>query len=100
MTDMTVKNAAKSLFGGSGVSADMPTDEIPAEMFADNKIGILDLLTAAKLAPSKREARNLITGGGIMVDDVKIDDPNAQIEITDFVVVKKGKKIIHKVKKA
>ena len=35
-----------------------------------------------------------------MVDDVKIDDPNAQIEITDFVVVKKGKKIIHKVKKA
>ena len=92
--------AAKSLFGGSGVSADMPTDEIPAEMFADNKIGILDLLTAAKLAPSKREARNLIAGGGIMVDDVKIDDPNAQIEITDFVVVKKGKKIIHKVKKA
>ena len=92
--------AAKSLFGGSGVSADMPTDKIPAEMFADNKIGILDLLTAAKLAPSKREARNLIAGGGIMVDDVKIDDPNAQIEITDFVVVKKGKKIIHKVKKA
>lgn len=92
--------AAKSLFGGSGVSADMPTGEIPAEMFADNKIGILDLLTAAKLAPSKREARNLIAGGGIMVDDVKIDDPNAQIEITDFVVVKKGKKIIHKVKKA
>ena len=92
--------AAKSLFGGSGVSADMPTDEIPAEMFTDNKIGILDLLTAAKLAPSKREARNLIAGGGIMVDDVKIDDPNAQIEITDFVVVKKGKKIIHKVKKA
>ena len=92
--------AAKSLFGGSGVSADMPTDEIPAEMFADNKIGILDLLTAAKLAPSKREARNLIAGGGIMVDDVKIDDPNAQIEITDFVIVKKGKKIIHKVKKA
>ena len=92
--------AAKSLFGGSGVSADMPTDEIPAEMFTDNKIGILDLLTAAKLAPSKREARNLIAGGGIAVDDVKIDDPNAQIEINDFVVVKKGKKIIHKVKKA
>lgn len=92
--------AAKSLFGGSGVSADMPTDEIPTEMFADNKIGILDLLTAAKLAPSKREARNLIAGGGIAVDEVKIDDPNAQIEISDFVIVKKGKKIIHKVKKA
>lgn len=92
--------AAKSLFGGSGVSADMPTDEIPAEMFTDGKIGILDLLTATKLAPSKREARNLIAGGGITVDEAKIDDPNTQIEIGEYVIVKKGKKVIHKVKRS
>jgi len=93
--------AAKSLFGGSGVSENMPTDEIPADLFADNKIGILDLLVAAKLAPSKREARQLISGGGILVNDVKIADPNEQIDFADgSVIVKKGKKVIHKVVKA
>ncbi len=92
--------AAKSVFGGSGSSDDMPTDELPAELFTDGTIGILDLLTAAKLAPSKREARTLIAGGGISVDDVKIDDPNARIAVEDFVIVKKGKKVVHKIKKS
>ncbi len=93
--------AAKSLFGGSGVSENMPTDEIGADLFTDNKIGILDLLVAAKLAPSKREARNLISGGGILVNDVKIADPNEQIDFSEgSVIVKKGKKVIHKVVKA
>ena len=79
----------------------MPTDEIPADLFADNKIGILDLLVAAKLAPSKREARQLISGGGILVNDVKIADPNEQIDFAEgSVIVKKGKKVIHKVVKS
>ena len=94
-------SAAKSLFGGSGVSENMPTDEIPADLFTDDKIGILDLLVAAKLAPSKREARQLISGGGILVNDVKIADPNEQIDFAEgSVIVKKGKKVIHKVVKA
>ena len=91
--------AAKSVFGGTGVSDDMPTTEIPADKFTDGKIGILDLLTLTGLAPSKREARNLIAGGGVLVDDVKIADPNEMIAVEDFVVIKKGKKVFHKAKK-
>ncbi len=90
-------NAARSVFGGSGSDENMPTDRLPAALFTDGTIGILDLLVAAKLAPSKREARNLIAGGGITVDDGKIDDPNARIRIDDFVIVRKGKKAVHKV---
>jgi len=92
--------AAKSVFGGTGVSDDMPTTEIPADKFTDGKIGILDLLTLTGLAPSKREARNLIAGGGVLVDDVKIADPNEMIAVEDFVVIKKGKKVFHKAKKS
>ncbi|MGN0649037.1 MAG: tyrosine--tRNA ligase [Oscillospiraceae bacterium] len=88
--------AAKSLFGGSGNTANMPTTKVE---LTDGKIGILDLLVAAKLAPSKREARNLIAGKGIAVDDVIIEDPNAQIEIKDEVIVRKGKKVFHKIVK-
>jgi len=90
--------AARSVFGGSGVSDDMPTTEITADKLTDGKIGILDLLTLTGLAPSKREARNLIAGGGVLVDDVKISDPNEQIALSDFVVIKKGKKVFHKAK--
>lgn len=89
--------AARSIFGGSGSDENMPTDRLPATLFEGNEIGILDLLVAAKLAPSKREARNLIAGGGVMVDDEKIGDPNARIKIEDSVIVRKGKKAVHKV---
>ena len=85
---------AKSLFGGKGNTDNMPTAKVE---LTDGKIGILDLLVATKLAPSKREARNLVSGKGIAVDDVIIEDPNAQIEINSEVIVRKGKKVFLKV---
>ena len=90
------RESAKALFGGSGVTENMPTTEIPAESFTDGKIGILDLLCVTKLAPSKREARNLVAGKGIAIDDVIIEDATAMIEISDQVIIKKGKKNFHK----
>ncbi len=92
--------AAKSVFGGGGVSDDMPTTEIPADKLTDGKIGILDLLTLTGLVPSKREGRTVIAGGGVLVNDAKITDPNEMIPLDDFVVIKKGKKIFHKAKRA
>ncbi len=85
--------AAKSLFSGKGSSENMPTTQVE---LTDGAIGILDLLVATKLAPSKREARNLIAGKGIAVDDVVIEDPNARIEIQSEVIIRKGKKVFHK----
>ncbi|MGN0701342.1 MAG: tyrosine--tRNA ligase [Oscillospiraceae bacterium] len=85
---------AKSLFGGKGNTDNMPTATVE---LTDGKIGILDLLVNTKLAPSKREARNLVAGKGIYVDDVCIEDPNTQIEINGEVIVRKGKKSFLKV---
>ena len=50
-----------------------------------------------KLAPSKREARNLVSGKGIAVDDVIIEDANAQIVINGEIILRKGKKVFLKV---
>jgi len=88
---------AKSLFGGTGNTDNMPTASVEA---ADGKIGILDLLVSAKLAPSKREARNLVAGKGIAVDDRTIEDANEVIDITNEVILRKGKKVFVKIKKA
>ncbi|MDY4588966.1 MAG: tyrosine--tRNA ligase [Oscillospiraceae bacterium] len=85
--------AAKALFGGKGNTDNMPTTEVE---LVDGKIGVLDLLVATKLVNSKREARTLITGKGLAIDDVIIEDVNAQIEINPEVIIRKGKKVYHK----
>ena len=90
--------AAKKLFGGSGNTDDMPTTEIPAAEL-DGGINILDLLVKTALCPSKSEARRLVTQGGVSVDDAKVTDPNAMV-VADSVIVKKGKKVYHKVTRA
>ena len=91
--------AAKKLFGGAGNTDDMPTTEIPAAEL-EGGINILDLLVKTALCPSKSEARRLVVQGGVSVDDVKVTDPNAVIEIADSVIIKKGKKVYHKVARA
>ena len=88
--------AAKKLFGGSGNTDDMPTTEIPAAEL-ESGVNILDLLVKTALCPSKSEARRLVTQGGVSVDDVKITDPSGVIEIAESVIIKKGKKVYHKV---
>ena len=91
--------AAKKLFGGAGNTDDMPTTEIPAAEL-EGGINILDLLVKTALCPSKSEARRLVQQGGVSVDDVKVTDPNAAVEIAESVIIKKGEKVYHKVARA
>ena len=93
-------NAAKALFGAGGDSADMPSTEISADELEDGKIGILNLLVKTGLAPSNSEARRLVTQNGIAVNDEKFTDPKGMVDITEPVIIKKGKKVFHKVSKA
>ena len=91
--------AAKKLFGGAGNTDDMPTTEIPAAEL-EGGINILDLLVKTALCPSKSEARRLVQQGGVSVDDAKVTDPNTAVEIAESVIIKKGKKVYHKVARA
>ncbi len=90
--------AAKALFGGSGVSDNMPEYVLSADDLTEGKINIADLLVKSGLCGSKRDARTVVQQGGAIVDDNKISDPAQMIEIKNFVVVKKGKKSRMKVK--
>ncbi len=89
--------AAKAIFGAGTDSADMPTTELSAEDTADGKIGILDLLVRTGLAPSNSEARRLVTQNGISVNDAKFTDPKGLIDLSEPIIIKKGKKVFHKV---
>ena len=94
------REVSKSLFGGGADNANMPTTTLTDDDFADDKIGLLDLLVKAGLAPSKGEGRRLVQQGGVSVDDEKVTDVALQIEkekITNGIIIKKGKKVFHKV---
>jgi len=73
--------AAKALFVGGGDDANMPTTEISADKLVDGKIGILNLMVACGLAPSNKQARQLVEQGGVLVNDEKV--PNAQFAVTE-----------------
>ena len=91
--------AAKALFAGGGEPADMPTTEITADKLIDGKIGILNLMVACGLAPSNKQARQLVEQGGVLVNDEKV--PSAQFAVTEEMLkegvkIRKGKKVFHK----
>lgn len=91
---------ARSLFGGGADAENMPATVLDAALLAENGIGILDLLVAAGLVPSKGEGRRLVQQGGVALDGEKVSDPMAMISrerLEAGIVVKKGKKVYHKV---
>lgn len=91
---------AQNLFVGAGESENMPTTEMTVQEVKEKTI--LELLVDAKLAPSKSEARRLVTQGGIQIDGEKISDIHYKIPVDelegDHIVVKKGKKVYHRIK--
>lgn len=85
--------AAKDIF--SSGNGDIPETKITEE------IGITDLLVKCNLAKSKSEAKKLIQQGGISIDGEKINSLDKHFKPLDFkngLVIKKGKKVFHKVK--
>ena len=90
--------AAKALFVGGG-DGDMPTTEITPEQLTDGQIGILSLMVACKLASSNKEARTLVTQGGVLVNDEKVPAPTFMVTeamLREGVKIRKGKKVFHK----
>ncbi len=91
--------SAKALFAGNGDDANMPTTEIAAEQLKDGAIGILNLMQACGLVKSGREARQAISGGGVLVNGQKISDPTFAVTedmLKEGVKIQKGKKVFHK----
>ena len=88
--------AAKAIFAGGGNSDDMPSTTIAVADLTDGKIGILTLLVKCGLCPSNGEARRLVTQNGIAVNGEKFTDPKGLVDLSETVVIKKGKKIFHK----
>ena len=89
------EEASNALFSGKGSLDNMPTVTLDSR-----NISILDAIIKCNIAPSKGQARTLITQGGITLNDEKITDTNYSLSEKDFkedyAILKKGKKVFYK----
>ena len=68
-------------------------DEIPEFKFGERKeINILDLIILVNFAPSKGEAKRLVTQGGVTLDGEKIEDFQNLVHLKEGMILKVGKR--------
>lgn len=90
------EEASNALFTGKGNLDNMPT----VDLNGNKNISIVDAIVLTGIAPSKGQARTLITQGGISLNDEKITDISYVLSDSDFkdgyAILKKGKKVFYK----
>ena len=94
------QQTAQGLFSGAADQENMPSTVLDASLVKDGSVGLLAAMVAAGLCGSNREARQLVQQGGVLVDGEKVSDPKMALSeeaLRADVVIKKGKKVYHKV---
>ena len=81
------------VFSQNQLPTDIPEVVVPAE-----KIGILNLMVKAGLAPSTSEARRLVQAGAVKLDEEKVADVRLELEPKDGGVIRSGKRGFAKIK--
>jgi tyrosyl-tRNA synthetase len=104
------QQATRALFGGdvaglgaddiSDIFADVPSHEVAKDGLGGEGKALVDLLAETGIASSKGEARRSIEGGGVYLNNVRVDDVARAVTVRDaiegrFILVRLGKKRYH-----
>jgi tyrosyl-tRNA synthetase len=97
--------ATKIFFGGEitdvnekellDIFSDVPSTEISKDQLGGLGLPVLDLMVTAGIVKSKGEARRMIQGGGVYLNNVRIAEVEKRVGIDDafhgkFIVMRKG----------
>jgi len=74
-------------------------DDVTVVTLGVGVIGVIDMLVATDLAPSRGEAKRLVIQGAVSVDDAVVTDIGAHVELASERLVKVGKRRFIKIKK-
>ncbi|MGZ5483404.1 MAG: S4 domain-containing protein, partial [Pyrinomonadaceae bacterium] len=82
------------------IFADVPSTELERSKLGTDGFTLADALVLSGLAPSKGEAKRLVQGGGVAVNNVRADDARKTIAASEFIegqvlVLRKGAKHYH-----
>ncbi len=72
--------------------SEIPEFKVPASLAKGGKVWIVALLVEAGLAPSKAQARRLVTQGAVELEGQKVTDPEGFLPIKTGVVLRAGKR--------
>ena len=107
---LRAEQASRVLFGGDVADLSVrdirdifeaaPSSEVAAPRFEAEGVSLVDLLAELGITASKGEARRLMKGGGVRVNNVQIKDPDHRLITADAIegevlVLRKGKKNYH-----
>jgi tyrosyl-tRNA synthetase len=102
--------ATQALFGGdvtgldaddiADVFADVPSSKVSREDLGGGGKSLVDLMAESGVASSKGDARRSIEGGGVYVNNVRVEDTSRAVTMADtidgrFLLLRKGKKQYH-----
>lgn len=102
--------ASQVLFGGEiedlsasdvlDIFAEVPSSEVARDAFTGDGVSLVDLVIACGFAPSKGAARRLIEDGGIYINNRRVSDAQATINLPAFIdgqflVLRKGARKYH-----
>jgi len=88
----------KRVFQQGGLPEDIPLTEINRAELKDGKIWIVNLLTRLGFVSSNSDARRSLVQGAVKINEIKIDDPNQEIDLEDGMIVQLGKRKFAKIK--
>jgi tyrosyl-tRNA synthetase len=101
------------LFGGeiaglganeiADVFSDVPSSELARGGLEGEGTGVLDLFADAGVCKSRGEARRSVEGGGLSINNVRVEAVEAVVTMADaiegrFLILRKGKKNYHMVR--
>ncbi len=104
------EQASEVLFGGDiaglgaediqDIMADVPRTKLPQQDLEGTGVDVVDLLATTGVASSKGNARRLIKGGGVYLNNVRVSDTGQRVTLVDsiegqFIVLRRGKKHYH-----
>ena len=104
------QQATRALFGGeveglgaddiADIFADVPSHDAAKEQLAGAGKALVDLLSETGIASSKGDARRSIEGGGVYLNNVRMDDVARSVTLRDaiegrFLLIRMGKKRYH-----
>ncbi|MGE4618200.1 MAG: tyrosine--tRNA ligase [Planctomycetota bacterium] len=88
----------KKVFSQGEMPDQMDEYSVPAEDLEDGKMWIVKLVVDAGLVAKNNEARRNIEGGGVRIDEIRVEDPRGLVEVRDGMVLQVGKRKFRKIR--
>jgi tyrosyl-tRNA synthetase len=89
------EKAARALFSGGENAGGIPTVLLARSLLVPS-LAVVDLLILSGIMSSKGEVKRLIQGGGLYINEVRVDSPDQTFGLEDLrdgvIVVRRGKK--------